>query len=117
MSDGERRIAALLAAEGYDVRKLFSGSERRADFLIDGVTEVEVKSLRGGATNETVRNRLRDAKRTATAVILDSRGSGLTYADARRGAQRALGAYPGRYSFIRVLLDGDRDYVWLSEGR
>ncbi|MGP8161817.1 MAG: hypothetical protein ACLQGJ_11480 [Candidatus Dormibacteria bacterium] len=114
----ELRIAEVLANEGDTVAAVCPTNDVRTyDAVVNGrPTEFKtVNGPKGGvATNVTVRSALSSANGqfgTITPgqmsnVVLDSRGSGLTEAEAERGLQRWLGTGRNRLDTIRIIGDG-----------
>jgi hypothetical protein len=105
LTEQERAVARVFAAEGAQVRSIARGTHKTPDIEVDGV-RWEIKTLDAGADSQRVVNRLRVAKRQARRIVVDARGSGLSEADAKRGIGRAAGAYPGKLDCVRVLGDG-----------
>ncbi|MDY0810580.1 RHS repeat-associated core domain-containing protein [Kitasatospora purpeofusca] len=110
----ERRVADKLLSEGKNVKSLAESKvdgQRMGDAEVDGVL-TEFKSLKPGATNNTVKNDLNKAKGQARDVFIDARDSGLSEEEARRGIGRFLGANgQDRLNQIRILGDGF-DITW-----
>jgi hypothetical protein len=115
LSHEEMAVAGLLAVEGHHVRSLPEGRGRGRvpDLEACGVA-VEVKSWlplteRGGRAPgpRSVLNKLVQAGRQASTVVLNGHGSGLTVGAARVG-MALYSARPdgGRLSAVRVLGDG-----------
>ncbi len=104
-SPEEYRIAAVLAGEGKYVKAIAEDNiNRTPDAEVDGHA-VEFKSLEPGADNSTIKNRLNEAKKQADRAILDTRGSGMSEDEARRGLARFLGTN-ARMTEIRIMGDG-----------
>lgn len=95
----------LLTLDGEDVIAVPLGRSRTPDVTVGGEA-IEIKCLRPGATNATVRNRVGRAKGQARRVLIDARESGLTMAEAQRGLHRARGAYSSKLEWVRIVGDG-----------
>jgi hypothetical protein len=110
-SPRERPLADLLAKEGRTVEKLTENHAlpgRKADALVDGV-KTEFKKLDPGASSATVKDAVNNSIRKegqARNIIIDTRGSGLTEAEARRGLARAAGITRGKIDSVRLVGDG-----------
>ncbi|HYX33146.1 MAG TPA: hypothetical protein VE954_08515 [Oligoflexus sp.] len=108
----ERSIAEYLEDLGRVVQKNpnegVPGVGRQADAIVDGVP-VEFKSLEPGASSSTIRNTVRnsvDGGGQARTIQIDTRGTGMSEAEAKRGIFRALGAYGDKLDYLSVIGDG-----------
>jgi Contact-dependent growth inhibition CdiA C-terminal domain len=84
-----------------------AGAGRQGDAWVDGIKH-EFKSLDPGATSETVRNSVnRSLKRGGQArnIVIDARGSGLSFAEAERGIARVRGAYAAKLDNLTIIGD------------
>lgn len=125
-NDLERRTARDLGREGHTVQKLPESRQtgkRTPDAVVDGVrTEfktLETMKAREGidgpvaATSNTVAKTLRSAAGQARNVIIDARGSGLTWDEAVRSLRRLEGVpeRASRFDSVRIVGDG-YELVW-----
>jgi Contact-dependent growth inhibition CdiA C-terminal domain len=83
------------------------GAGRQGDAWVDGVKH-EFKNLDTGATSETVRNSVRRSVAgagQARNIVIDARGSGLSFSDAQRGIARVRGAYGAKLDNLTIIGD------------
>jgi hypothetical protein len=120
LSHEEMAVANRLASEGHHVRSLPAGRGRgrMADLDACGVA-VEIKSWLSLAERDgrapsprSILNKLIDAGRQASTVVLNGYGTGLTAGAARRGmALYSARPAAGPLTSVRVLGDGF-DLAW-----
>jgi hypothetical protein len=107
----ERPIAELLSAEGREVVAVAEGDRKKGDALVDGKLQ-EWKSLDPAPANDrTVNNRLHHAKKQATEIFIDARGSRLLPQEAEQGVDdfnRSKFAQSKTVEYVRIEGEGFR---------
>ena len=96
LTEDERKVVKDLLDSGKDVEIIpRSNTEKRPDFYVDGI-KTELKTLKGSSLNTPV-TRIGEAfKQGADKVIIDARGTGMTFEQAENTIDRAIGKYGGQ---------------------
>ncbi len=107
----ELPAAEFLARKGMRVERLIQPKNTRGgDALVNGV-EVELKTVRPGASSVTVRNSVSASvsrEGQARTIVIDARGSGLSSSEALRGLNRITHVDVHRNKVDLVIVIGDQ---------